>query len=186
MSLAVSPASTPNPLRSAVLPEWSVVCVVNNQAKDLMNWLRQAMSAQNGNWEMIIADVDSTDGSRELAMAIASMEPRVRVLPRSRDHWLTILRHATERTLGEFVLVQFPGTNLPDLDVLTGPSFDRAGDIVDVRQVGGSAWPACRRGHWMRSAIDAASHQLPEQISQVLAIEGAKVVACEPISAHSY
>lgn len=178
----MSIADTVNsPIQTAMLPEWSIVCVVHNQANDLMQWMRQAMSSKSDKWEMIIADADSSDGSRELAMAVASMDPRIRVLPRSRDHWLTILKQATERTLGDFIVVQFPGTGLPDLDTLSGQSFDRNGDIVDLRQVGGSAWPACRRGFWMQSAIEAASHQLPEQIAGVLSKEGAKVVQCAPI-----
>ena len=175
LDTVVAPSQTP------MLPEWSIVCVVHNQAQDLMRWMRQAMSAKSDNWEMIIADAASNDGTRELALAVSAMDPRIRVLPRSRDHWLNILRHATERTLGDFILVQFPGTELPDLDVLTSQSFDRQGDIVDLRQIGGCAWPACRRGYWMQSAIDAASHQLPEQISYILAGEGARVVHCSPV-----
>ena len=175
-SLGVAP-----PSQTSMLPEWSIVCVVHNQAKDLMLWLRQAMSAKSNNWEMIIADVDSNDGSRELALAVSAMDPRIRVLPRSRGHWLNILRQATGRTLGDFILVQFPGTELADLDVLTSQSFDRQGDVVDLRQIGGCAWPACRRGYWMQSAIDAASHQLPEQIASILVSEGARLVHCSPM-----
>lgn len=162
-----------------MLPKWSIVCVVSNQAQDLMRWMRKAMESQSCDWEIVVADAGSSDGSRELLAAMCGMEPRIRVLPRSDEHWLTVLRQAAERTLGEFVIVQFPGADLPDLDQLSCHRFDRTADVVDIRQIGGGDWPACRRGAWIHSAIDAAAYQPPEQIAGMLAEEGARVVVCD-------
>ena len=163
----------------SMLPKWSIVCVVHNQAQDLMRWMRKAMESRSSDWEIVVADAGSSDGTSELLGAICNMEPRIRMLPRSDDHWLTVLRQATERTLGEFVIVQFPSADLPDLDQLSGHRFDRLADVVDIRQIGGGVWPACRRGQWIHSAIDAAAYQPPEQIAGMLAEEGARLVVCQ-------
>ena len=168
-------ATKPDPRQSSFLPQWSIVCVVRNQAQDLQRWMRQAMQSKDGGWEMIIADAGSTDGSFELAAALTSMEPRIRLLPKSNAPWLEVLRQAADHTLGDFVLVQFPGAPLPNLDCLATQVFDRTADVVDVGHTDMVGWPACRRGYWIHSAIDAAAHQPADKLTQWLAQEGARV-----------
>lgn len=162
----------------SMLPKLSIVCVIKNQAQDLMRWMRQAMESSSQEWELVIADTQSVDGGRELALAMEKMEPRIRLLPRSNQHWLTVLRQAADRTLGDFVVVLLPGSDLPDLDKLTSSLFDYSSDVVDITHAGGGSWPACRRGYWIQSALDAAAHQPPDQIFEMLLQEGAKVSIC--------
>lgn len=165
-------------VQGSILPKLSIVCVINNQAQDLMKWMRQAMESASQDWELVIADVQSMDGGHELAQAMEKMEPRIRLLPQSKEHWLTVLRQATDRTLGDFVVVQLPGSDLPDLELLTSSSFDDQADVVDISLAGGGAWPACRRGYWIQSAIDAAAHQPSDQIIEMLIQEGARTSIC--------
>ena len=163
------------PVSRPLLPKWSVVCVVRNQVQDLMKWMREAMAFKSQNWEMLIVDLGSHDGTHELVTAIQQMDPRIRSLNPTSPEWLNSLKTASNRTLGDFIVVQLPGKSLPNIDELDGQRIDQEIDLLDLSEMGDYPWPVCRRGFWIQSSVDAAEHQAYQGIIPWLLSEGAIV-----------
>jgi len=62
------------------VPSVSVVTPVWNAAATLAETVASVRAQSRGDWEMLIVDDGSTDGSRALAAALAAAEPRIRTL----------------------------------------------------------------------------------------------------------
>lgn len=169
MNVSVFPLSRP------LLPKWSVVCVVRNQVQDLMRWMREAMEFQSQNWELLIVDLGSSDGSVELVKSIEEMDPRIRSVNSTSSEWLKSLKSASHRTLGDYIIVQLPGKNLPNLDDLDSQIIDHEIDLLDLSEMGDYPWPVCKRGFWIQSSAEAAAHQPYHALIPWLLSEGAVV-----------
>lgn len=180
MSAQIAKHSFRAPPQINMLPHWSFLCVVRDQVGDLFEWSRAALSSANGDWELIIADIGSTDGTRELATSLAEMDPRIRVLASPCQDWLKVSEMACDRSLGDFLVIQLPNMPLPDLDLLNTAVFDRHADLLDLDQVGGCGLPACRRGTWIRNALASLRAGTAERLCEHLVGQGARLSVCQP------
>ncbi len=66
-------------------PYISVITPVYNGMKTLERAVRSVMAQTFGNWELLLVDDCSTDGSRGIADALTAEDPRVRVIPKSEN-----------------------------------------------------------------------------------------------------
>ena len=78
------------PLVSVVVPAW-------NAAATLAAAVASVRAQTLGDWEMIVVDDASTDGTLGLARALAAAEPRLRVLARARNGGAAAARNAAIR-----------------------------------------------------------------------------------------
>jgi len=113
-------------------PDVSVVCPFFNEAGIIEGAIRQMLvqlRELQATWELIVVNDGSTDGSRELAEAIAGEDPRVRVLGyarnRGRGHALFTGIHAAR---GAIIVTT-------EIDLSWGATI--VSDLVDAMQ----RWP---------------------------------------------
>jgi teichuronic acid biosynthesis glycosyltransferase TuaG len=77
-----------------VSPRVSVITPVWNAAATLGETVASVQAQSVGDWEMLLVDDGSTDGSRALAEALATTDPRLRVLGWSQNHGPAAARNA--------------------------------------------------------------------------------------------
>jgi teichuronic acid biosynthesis glycosyltransferase TuaG len=80
-----------------VSPRVSVITPVWNAAATLGETVASVQAQSVGDWEMLLVDDGSTDGSRALAEALAAADPRLRVLGWSQNHGPAAARNAAIR-----------------------------------------------------------------------------------------
>jgi teichuronic acid biosynthesis glycosyltransferase TuaG len=80
-----------------VSPRVSVITPVWNADATLGETVASVQAQSVGDWEMLLVDDGSTDGSRALAEALAAADPRLRVLGWSQNHGPAAARNAAIR-----------------------------------------------------------------------------------------
>jgi glycosyltransferase involved in cell wall biosynthesis len=78
------------PLVSVVTPVW-------NAAATLGDTVASVRAQSLGDWELLLVDDASTDGSRDLARALAGGEPRIRLIERATNGGAAAARNAAIR-----------------------------------------------------------------------------------------
>jgi succinoglycan biosynthesis protein ExoA len=134
--------------------DFSVIIPCRNEVRYLADFLRD-LTMQEGlddlNWEILIADGMSEDGSRELLEDIAARESKIRIIENSGKIVPTGLNEAIELARGEMII---------RLDVHSRYASDYLRTCLDVfEETGadnvGGAYRACAEGS-MQRAIAAA------------------------------
>ena len=105
-------------------PRYSVVIPVHDEAEilpQLYERLRAVLDGLDGDWELILVDDGSRDGSYALMVELHGRDPRVRVLRFSRNFGHQVaLTAGLDRALGEAVItmdgdLQHPPETIPEL-----------------------------------------------------------------------
>jgi len=84
-------------------PKVSILLPVFNAAETLADSLRSIRRQSCLDWECVLVDDGSTDGSVEVARAVALKDSRVNVLPRDHSGLIETLNAGVENCRGEFV-----------------------------------------------------------------------------------
>ena len=109
---------------SGKVPAVSILTVVRNYADGLTRTYESTKAQRWTDWEMIIKDGNSTDGTTELAASLVAQDPRVRMAP-GKDHNLyDAMNIALSEARGEFVLVLNSG-DIFNNDAALGRAIDR-------------------------------------------------------------
>ena len=126
-------------------PRYSVVIPVHDEAEilpHLYERLKTVLDGLEGDWELILVDDGSRDGSYALMVELHGRDPRVRVLRFSRNFGHQVaLTAGLDRALGEAVItmdgdLQHPPETIPELvarwregnEIVYGVMSARAGD----------------------------------------------------------
>lgn len=134
---------------AALQPPVSIIIPARNEAHNIARCVGTALAADYGDFEVIVVDDASTDGTADVARASAAGDPRLRVIPSEPlpDGWFgkqwacaTGARHAT----GELLLFADADTaHAPDLlPRLVAARHAMDADLISVagRQELGSFW----------------------------------------------
>jgi glycosyltransferase involved in cell wall biosynthesis len=84
-------------------PLISVVMPVYNTARYLHSAMRSILDQTFRDFEFLVYDDASTDGSRQIAEQFAAQDPRVRVIASEKVGYVPLLRRGVEEARGEFV-----------------------------------------------------------------------------------
>lgn len=126
-------------------PRYSVVIPVHDEAEilpQLYERLRRVLDGLEGDWELILVDDGSRDGSYALMVELHGRDPRVRVLRFSRNFGHQVaLTAGLDRALGDAVItmdgdLQHPPETIPELvarwregnEIVYGVMSARAGE----------------------------------------------------------
>jgi glycosyltransferase involved in cell wall biosynthesis len=89
-----------SPRISIVIPVYNEEAIMRSAIRDLAERLRTL----DWNYELILAENGSTDGTLELARQLQSEYPELRTVTVSTPNYGLALRHGIERALGEFII----------------------------------------------------------------------------------
>ena len=143
-------------------PRYSVVIPVHDEAEilpQLYDRLRTVLDGLDGDWELILVDDGSRDGSYALMVELHGRDPRVRVLRFSRNFGHQVaLTAGLDRALGEAVItmdgdLQHPPETIPELvarwqdgnEVVYGVMSARAGETWFKRTTSTAFYRLLRR-----------------------------------------
>lgn len=143
-------------------PRYSVVIPVYDEAEILpmlYDRLRTVLDGLDGNWELILVDDGSRDGSYALMVELHGRDPRVRVLRFSRNFGHQVaLTAGLDRALGEAVItmdgdLQHPPETIPELvarwleghEIVYGVMSARAGETWFKRTTSTAFYRLLRR-----------------------------------------
>jgi len=143
-------------------PRYSVVIPVYDEAEilpQLYERLRTVLDELDGDWELILVDDGSRDGSYALMVELHGRDPRVRVLRFSRNFGHQIaLTAGLDRALGEAVItmdgdLQHPPETIPELvgrwregnEIVYGVMSARAGETWFKRVTSNAFYRLLRR-----------------------------------------
>jgi glycosyltransferase involved in cell wall biosynthesis len=87
-----------NPLISICMPHLNSQPFTEERMQTILNQTIR-------DWELIVVDSDSNDGSREILENYASSDPRIRLIQGPRDGIYTNLNRALELSVGEYVYI---------------------------------------------------------------------------------
>src|SRR5438132_5350203 len=87
-----------NPLISICMPHLNSQPFTEERMQTILNQTIR-------DWELIVVDSDSNDGSREILENCASSDPRIRLIQGPRDGIYTNLNRALKLSKGEYVYI---------------------------------------------------------------------------------
>ncbi len=143
-------------------PRYSVVIPVHDEAEilpQLYERLRTVLDGLDGDWELILVDDGSRDGSYALMVELHGRDPRVRVLRFSRNFGHQVaLTAGLDRALGEAVItmdgdLQHPPETIPQLvarwregnEIVYGVMSERVGETWFKRTTSTAFYRLLRR-----------------------------------------
>src|SRR3954447_11712690 len=116
MRRSCTPSATSWPLRrasrsrsdraqnsSALMPRISVLVPVHNTVRYVRSAVRSVQGQGYGDWELIVIDDGSTDGSSGELDSIAATEPRMRLIRRPNEGLVATRNQLLDETRGEFI-----------------------------------------------------------------------------------
>lgn len=129
-------ADRPPPPGSAAAPRISIVLAVLNERRNLPELFRRLAALGRSDWEAIVVDDGSTDGSREYLDELGRTDPRVRLLLHDgRQTTLTAQCMGIETARGAYVVVM-------DADLQHPPELVL--ELVDQLEAGAAVAVASR------------------------------------------
>ncbi len=115
-------------------PRTSVLTVVRNDKDGLLRTVESARKQSQSDWELLIKDGNSTDGTAELALSLSEEDPRIRLVEGRDRNLYDAMNIALAAATGEYVLFLNAGDVFHDDEALARAlaAIDASETVVDI------------------------------------------------------
>ncbi|MEK7187947.1 MAG: glycosyltransferase [Patescibacteria group bacterium] len=86
-------------------PRISLTCVVLNEAKYIETTIKSIQAQSYPDWELIIMDGASTDGTQDIVSRLAAKDPRIKLTSEPDEGPWDATEKAVAKTTGEFIMI---------------------------------------------------------------------------------
>jgi glycosyltransferase involved in cell wall biosynthesis len=138
------------------LPKLSIITVVKNHREGLQKTVASAISQTFPDWELLILDGSSTDGTLEIAESLSVIDSRVKIISRSDAGIYDAMNIGLMQAAGDFVWFMNAGDTFYNKEV-TSHAVDKMHDTSFGLLIGGYEVKSSsgRRYNFREKALDA-------------------------------